>query len=78
MICATEWQITLFDDEKAPVHSTVLPRNLVDGILTDTSPLILIQFTIEARTTPYSWELTVGGVGSCDVLRGRVEAILDS
>ena len=78
MICATEWHVTLFDDEGAPVHSTVLPRDLVDGILTDTSPLILIQFTIEARATPYSWALTVGGVGSCDVLRGRVEAILDS
>jgi Glycosyltransferase (GlcNAc) len=75
---ATEWHVALFDDEEAPVHSTVLPQNLVAGILADTSPLILIQVTVESRSVPHSWALTVAGVVSCDVLRGMVEVVVDS
>jgi len=76
--CALEWHFVLRDVAEVSVHEFVLRPEVVTGILADTSPLILIQLSVESRAAPYGWELKTGNGGAFRVLGGLVEATLSS
>jgi hypothetical protein len=79
-MCAMTWHFAIRDVTGVPVHEFSLSREVVNDILADPSPLILIQLTLESSMVPNRWELAFLDAESraTDMMSGLVDITLNA
>jgi Glycosyltransferase (GlcNAc) len=68
------WRVSVYDFADVLIHMVDLQREVVNDILLDTSPMVLLRLTITSHRLPTSWQISCLGIDgdSIDTIRGSV------